>query len=334
MNQFGRIFRITIFGASHDVVVGVTIAGCPAGIALSETDFTADLQRRQSGAEGTTTRREQDIPSIVSGVFNGYTTGAPITVLFQNKEVRSADYESITAVPRPGHADFTARKKYNGFNDYRGGGQFSGRMTVALVAAGVVAKKITDTIDIRAYVKTINGETNGEAQIQQAMAENDSVGGIVECVASGVPVALGEPFFDSVESCISHLAFSVPGVKGIEFGEGFRVATMKGSELNDAFVDETGKTATNHSGGIAGGLTNGNDLVFRVAMRPAASIGKPQQTFDFAKKEMTTLSIQGRHDTAIVLRTPVIFEAVTAIVLADFYLQAGRGKKGIKDMRR
>ncbi|MDR1552358.1 MAG: chorismate synthase [Prevotellaceae bacterium] len=320
MNSFGRIFKINIFGESHGTLVGVCIDGCRHGIELGENDFLSDIQRRKSGERGTSLRIESDMPQIASGVFNGFTTGSPITVLFKNNNMKSEDYLQYKTHPRPSHADFVAMQKFDGFNDYRGSGHFSGRLTLPLVAAGVVAKKNIPDININAKIIEIGGKTNITAAIEQAIADGDSVGGIIECVAKNIPVGLGEPFFDSVESQIAHLAFSIPAVKGIEFGAGFSAANMRGSEHNDVIIDEHGKTATNNSGGIVGGITNGNDLKFRIAVKPTASIAKNQQTFDFENKKMSDLKIHGRHDNCIALRIPVIIEAITAIVLADFIL--------------
>jgi len=319
MNSFGRLFRISVFGESHGAKVGVVIDGCPSGIAVNKDDFKKDLSRRKSGAKGTTPRIEPDEPEVVSGIFNGYTTGSPITILFSNNNTRSSDY-NFSDVPRPGHADFVAKEKYKGFNDSRGGGHFSGRITVGLVAAGVIAKKILNEIKIKALLTEAGGTRNIDKAIEEAIEQGDSIGGVVECSVSGLPVGLGEPFFDSVESLISHAVFAIPAIKGIEFGSGFQAAKMKGSEHNDAFTNETGKTVTNHAGGINGGITNGNELVFRVAVKPTSSISKPQETFDFANNKSTTLEIKGRHDTCIALRVPAVVEAVAAIVLADLLL--------------
>ncbi|HOG19468.1 MAG TPA: chorismate synthase [Salinivirgaceae bacterium] len=317
MNTFGQLFRISIFGESHGDVVGVTIDGVKPGMSLTLKDFEADILRRKSGAKGTTPRIEDDKPQIISGLFNGFTTGAPLTIVFENKNVQSVDYEYIRDTPRPGHADFVALKKFQGFNDYRGGGHFSGRLTLALVAAGVVAKKQIGDINIEAKLLSVGGSTDIETMIEQAIAENDSIGGVVECNATNIPIGLGEPFFNSVESVISHLAFSIPAVKGIEFGAGFAAATMKGSQHNDPLIDISGKTETNHSGGITGGITNGNDLIFRVAVKPTPSIGKEQLTINMKTGKSESLKISGRHDACIALRMPVIIEAITAIVLAD-----------------
>ncbi|MBQ9192386.1 MAG: chorismate synthase [Bacteroidales bacterium] len=338
MNTFGRIFRVSLFGESHGEEIGVTLDGVEPGIALCEKDFEADIARRRSGAKGTTPRIEADVPRILSGVYDGYTTGAPLTIVFRNTNTRSGDYAKLKDVPRPGHADFTANVKYGGFQDPRGGGHFSGRLTLPIVAAGVVAKKILG--------ETVAEETHGhvqfrcearlteiggiadrvrwEAALAQAQQEGDSLGGIVECVVDGLPAGLGEPFWDSVESCLSHALFAIPGVRGVEFGDGFAAARMKGSEHNDCFTpsgidghEGLVTPVTNHAGGVNGGITNGNPLVFRVAFKPTSSIAKAQRTYDFAAQEMTDLRVPGRHDTCFALRTPVIVEAMAAIVLAD-----------------
>jgi chorismate synthase len=320
MNTFGRIFRVHIFGESHGDCVGVTIDGCPAGISLSVEDFTADIERRKPGAKGTTPRIEDDIPQIKTGLFNGKTTGAPLTILFENQNTRSADYEKQRAVPRPGHADFVASAKFGGYEDYRGSGHFSGRLTVCLVAAGVVAKKMCKDIQIHAAILEIGGETDLEKGLQKAINAKDSIGGIVECTVSGLPVGLGEPFFDSAESLLSHAVFAIPAVRGIEFGKGFSAAKMFGSDHNDAIEDPSGKTFTNHSGGIVGGITNGNELVFRIAIKPTSSTPQQQQTLNTETGTVENFSVKGRHDLCIALRVPVVLEAVTAFTLADMLL--------------
>ena len=483
MNSFGRIFRVSIFGESHGESVGIVVDGCPAGLPLTIEDFLPDLERRKGGTQkGTTPRQEEDLPIFKSGIFNDKTTGAPITILFENKNVRSGDYEKQRDVPRPGHADFVAHKKFAGFEDYRGSGHFSGRLTVALVAAGVIAKKalslaqtspqtplqrrgaskdtdlpgyITSTPDqwktaagyakenrqnptraeeflweelrnrkienvkfrrqhaIEGYIadficiekklvvevdggyhnkdeqkkmdefrtKTlkkngyslirftnedvlqkmdwvleeigkalqsefnspsplerepegevvnkvrvassileIGGEKDLEKGLQKAIDQKDSIGGIIECRVNGLPIGLGEPFFDSAESLISHIVFAIPAVRAIEFGTGFAAAKMFGSEHNDAIEDMDGKTRTNHAGGIVGGLTNGNELVFRIAIKPTSSTPKEQNTLNWQTGKVENASVKGRHDLCIALRVPVILEAVTAIVLADLMM--------------
>ncbi len=320
MNTFGRIFKISIFGESHGKSVGVTIDGCPPGIEITEDDFLADLARRRSGAKGTTPRKEKDLPEIISGVFNNKATGAPITIIFKNENVRSKDYSQLKNLPRPGHADFVAFKKYEGFNDYRGGGHFSGRLTLALVAAGVVAKKIINPINISSKLIEAGGSENIESAIDLALKKHESIGGIVDCTAKNIPLGLGEPFFDSVESIISHLVFSIPAIKGIEFGAGFSAAQMFGSEHNDEIMDESGKTKTNYAGGINGGITNGNNIYFKVAVKPTSSISLAQATVNLQTGKPEILETKGRHDACIALRVPVVLESVTAIALADLML--------------
>jgi chorismate synthase len=301
--------------------VGITIDGCPAGLSLQVADFVQDMERRKGGQQkGTTPRQEDDIPIIKSGLFNGVTTGAPIMMLFENNNTRSGDYEKQRAVPRPGHADFTAHHKFGGFEDYRGGGHFSGRLTAALVGAGVVAKRVLKDIEVKAHIVSIGGETDLEKGLQNAINAKDSVGGIVECVVKGLPIGLGEHFFNSVESLISHAVFAIPAIRGIEFGTGFAAASMFGVDHNDAIVDATGKTKTNHAGGVVGGYTNGNDLVFRIAVKPTSSTPKEQTTLNWETNEQEIFSVKGRHDLCIALRVPVVLEAVTAIVLADLML--------------
>lgn len=331
MNGFGRIFRVNVFGESHGASVGVNIDGVPAGIPLTQEDFLPDLERRKGGSRGTTPRKEEDLPYIKSGVFNDRTTGAPVTILFENTNTRSADYEKLREFPRPGHADFVATQKFGGFEDYRGGGHFSGRLTLNLVAAGVIAKKIVGPgVTINATLKEVGGYANPEEGLEAAIAAKDSVGGIVECVVEGLPIGLGEPFFDSVESCLAHAAFSIPAIKGVEFGSGFAAARMKGLEHNDPIIDASGKTATNNAGGVVGGITNGNPLVYRVAVKPTSSTPKEQQTLNIKSGEVETFSVKGRHDLCIALRVPVVLEAVTAMVLADLMLLEQRVNRIVK----
>ncbi len=320
MNSFGKLFRISIFGESHGESVGVVIDGSPAGIPLKHADFNTDFSRRKSGAKGTTPRREPDIPRIMSGVFNERTTGAPIMIMFENANTRSRDYTRLQDVPRPGHADFTAHRKFGGYQDYRGGGHFSGRLTLGLVAAGVIAKKIIDPVEVTGKILEVGGSTDIQASIDRAIEEQDSIGGIVECRISKVPVALGEPFFDSIEAVISHMIFSIPAIKGIEFGSGFQAARMKGSVHNDNILTMDGTTETNYAGGINGGITNGNEIIFRVAVKPTSSTHQVQRTLNIKTGNLEELSIEGRHDTCIALRVPVVVEAAAAIVMADFML--------------
>lgn len=337
MNSFGRIFRVTIFGESHGEMVGIVIDGCPAGMPLTAEDFLPDLERRKGGTrKGTTPRQEEDLPIFKSGLFNNITTGAPVTILFENKNIRSGDYEKQRVIPRPSHADFVAHKKFAGFEDYRGSGHFSGRLTVALVAAGVIGKKILRTstlapfqksverkdydIKISSSILEIGGESDLEKGLQKAIDAKDSIGGIIECRVNGLPVGLGEPFFDSAESLLSHIVFAIPAVRAIEFGTGFAAAKMFGSVHNDPIENMEGKTKTNHAGGVVGGLTNGNELVFRIAVKPTSSTPREQNTLNWETGKVETASVKGRHDLCIALRVPVILEAVTAIVLADLML--------------
>ena len=323
-NSFGSKFKISIWGASHTPEIGIRIEGVPQGIALSEADFEADLSRRRASAKGTTARHEADIPMLRAGIADGVTTGEPIEIVFQNGDTRSSDYSQFESHNRPSHIDFTARAKYGSEVDLRGSGQFSGRMTVLLVAAGVIAKKILQNIEYDTSIIEIGGSRN-EAEfaniVAAAMADGDSVGGVVECRAKGVEVGLGEPFFDSAESIIAHLLFSVPAVKGVEFGSGFEGVKFRGSERNDCFVDGQGHTATNNEGGINGGITNGNDLVVRAAIKPTPSISREQMTYNKVLGEVAPLRIKGRHDACIVLRAAVVIESVVAIALAELKLQ-------------
>jgi len=307
--------------------VGVIVDGCPAGLPLTVEDFLPDLERRKGGIQkGTTPRKEDDLPIFKSGIFNNKTTGAPINILFENKNTRSGDYEKQRAVPRPGHADFVAHEKFGGNEDYRGGGHFSGRLTVALVAAGVIAKKIllisnhNHPVELKSSILEVGGETDIDKGLQKAIDAKDSVGGIVECRVRNLPTGLGEPFFDSVESVLSHAVFAIPAVRAIEFGTGFAAAKMFGSEHNDAIENINGKTKTNHAGGVVGGITNGNEFVFRIAIKPTSSTPKEQQTLNWDTKEMEPFSVKGRHDLCIALRVPVVLEAVTAMVLADLMM--------------
>lgn len=334
MNSFGRKFRVSIFGESHGELIGVVLDGVPAGLELSEQDFEQDILRRKSGAKGTTPRLEEDNPQIVSGMFEGHTTGAPLAIVFKNNNTHSSDYEQFAAMPRPGHADLTAAIKWDDCQDPRGSGHFSGRLTLPIVAAGVVAKKVladatilddAPVNEINARIVEMGGvdfstslEMTGEAQkiLEQAIKDGDSIGAVVECVVPDIDLGYGEPFWDSVESVISHAIFSIPGVRGIEFGDGFKAAAMRGSEHNDP-IGPDGRPLKNGAGGVNGGITNGAPIVFRVAFKPTSSISRPQQTFNFQTGEMDTLAVKGRHDVCFALRTPVIVEAMTAIALAD-----------------
>ena len=320
MNHIGRLFQVNIFGESHGSSVGVLIDGVKPGIKLSEDDFVLDLSRRKSGGLGTTPRIEEDKVLIESGVFNGYTTGGSILLRFLNNNTKSKDYSNLINQPRPSHADFVAGVKYNGYQDYRGGGSFSGRLTLGLVAAGVVAKKMLEGVSFNTSITNLGGETNTDKfnEILKTTVDNhDSVGGIVKVTVDGVEVGLGEPYFDSLESTISHLLFSVGGVKGVSFGKGFDAVNMRGSEFNDCITDKDGHTATNNNGGINGGISNGNQIIVNTFVKPTPSIGLPQETYSFKEEKVTELVINGRHDAAIILRAQVVIEACIAIALAD-----------------
>lgn len=374
MNTFGRKFKVSIFGESHGELIGVVLDGVPAGLELAEEDFVKDILRRKSGAKGTTPRIEADKPKIVSGVYEEHTTGAPLTIVFENTNTKSKDYSLFADMPRPGHADLTAALKWDDCQDPRGGGHFSGRLTLPVVAAGVVAKKILEDATILddtpvnavdARIVELGGvslpENSGgtlanyghdaagdsytaasgtdertdlkndktvlpaewQQAIDQAIREGDSLGAVVECVVPSIDPGYGEPFWDSVESQIAHAVFAIPGVRGIEFGDGFGAAAMKGSEHNDP-IGSDGRPTSNGAGGVNGGITNGAPLTFRVAFKPTSSIRKPQQTFNFAKGETDTLEVPGRHDVCFALRAPVVVEAMTAIVLADLVLLSDR----------
>ena len=325
MNSFGRNFRVEIFGESHGASIGIVVDGCPPGISIGAEDFEADLARRRSGAAGTTLRRETDSPRILSGIYNGKSTGSPICCIFENSDTRSQDYEAFQSIPRPGHADLVSSLKYGGFADPRGSGHFSGRVTVGLVAAGSIAKKILDPAVFATRLISVGSRKDIEACVAEASKAGDSVGALLEVRVSGLIRGLGEPFFDACESLIAHLVFAVPGVRGVEFGDGFFAACMKGSEHNDPIVDAKGGTKRNGAGGVNGGISNGNDLVFRAAIKPTSSISLPQETFNFATGTMGSLVIEGRHDACIGLRSAVVIEAAAAIALADLKLTAANG---------
>ncbi|MDE5623902.1 MAG: chorismate synthase [Alistipes sp.] len=322
MNRFGTQFRLTLWGESHGPQIGVTIDGVPAGTALAEADFESDLaRRRSSGTGGATPRREKDEPQIVSGTYRGYTTGTPLTIVFANGDTRPEEYAALAGHDRPSHADRVAWERSGGHNDPRGGGHFSGRLTLALVAAGTVAKKLLPaTVRFATQIVGIGGCTDPDRFdeiLRAAAADGDSVGGTVECRVGGIPAGWGEPFCDTVESLAAHLLFAIPGVKGVEFGSGFAAARMRGSGHNDPILDAAGRTATNHAGGIVGGLTNGNELVVRAAFKPTASIAREQTTYNRTTGRQEPLVIGGRHDTCIALRGAAAVEAAVAITLAD-----------------
>lgn len=321
MNSFGKLFRVELFGESHGTAIGVVIDGVPAGLPLTPQDFAHDLQRRAGGKKGGTPRVEPDSLEFLSGVVNNRTTGSPLSVIVRNTNTRSSDYSSTAHIPRPGHADYVSCLKHGGFADLRGGGHHSGRVTLALVIAGVIAKKIINPASISAEIIEVGGSTEWENILDSALASGDSLGGVVECRVIGLEAGLGEPFFDSVESVISHIVFAIPGIRGIEFGDGFAAASMWGSQHNDPIVSATGATARNGSGGVNGGISNGNQLVLRVAVKPTSSIWAPQESFNFSTGKVETISIEGRHDTCFALRVPVVLECAVACALADLKAQ-------------
>jgi chorismate synthase len=320
MNSSGRVFRVSLFGESHGPALGALVDGCPPGLPLDEAAFAADLGRRKAGAPGTTARVEEDRIEILSGLYDGHTTGTPILLLFRNTDTRSSDYAAFAAIPRPGHADLTGRIRYRGFADPRGSGHFSGRITLGLVAAGVIAKRLLPGVAFTTTLLEAGGRRDVEAACAEAQAAGDSIGGLLELEARGLPAGLGEPFFDAVESVVSHDLFAVPGVRGVEFGDGFRAASMRGSGHNDPIISVDGRTSRNGAGGVNGGITNGNSLVVRVAVKPASSIALPQRSLDFGTGREGLLEAKGRHDACIALRAAVALEAAMAIALADLTL--------------
>ncbi len=323
-NSFGNTLRLTIFGTSHAPKLGIEIEGVPRGIHLPAELFASDLDRRRPTLKGETSRHEEDVPLIEGLDDQSMTTGQRLTITFHNRDRRSADYSHLERQPRPSHADRVQRLKYGAEYNLCGGGMASGRMTVALVAAGVVAKQIVPTAQYATRLIEVGGISDPahfEEVIATAQREGDSIGGVVECCVKGVTPLLGEPFFDSAESIIAHLLFSIPGVKGVEFGDGFSGTAKRGSERNDIIIDAEGTTQTNNEGGINGGITNGNDLVVRVAIKPTPSIAREQITFDFERGHLSPLRIGGRHDACIARRAAVVVEAVVAIALAELKLR-------------
>ncbi len=330
-STFGKNIKISVWGQSHSEAIGVTVDGLPAGLEINEAELLEFMARRAPGQGAhTTARKEADAPVILSGAVNGITCGAPLSAMIKNGDTRSKDYSNIVDSPRPGHADFTANVKYGGHQDVRGGGHFSGRLTAPLcIAGGICLQQLKKLgITVKAEIKSIGGITGSYEEllkvIDEARADGDSVGGIIECRAEGVPVGLGEPMFDGLENRISQMMFGIPAVKGIEFGAGFAAAEMKGSENNDEFfVDEDGniKTATNNHGGILGGISSGMPIEFRVAFKPTPSISKPQQSVSLSKHQNAELQINGRHDPCIVPRALPCVEAALAIVLFDEILE-------------
>lgn len=350
---WGENIKYSIFGESHGEAIGIVIDGLPSGVDIDLHLIRKEMKRRAPGInEFSTTRKELDQFEILSGYFNGYTTGAPLSMIIYNKNQRSSDYERDKVFIRPSHVDYTAYLKYNGFNDYRGGGHFSGRLTAPLVFAGAIAKQIIEKkgIKVGSHIYSIGNildkpfeeldlneqiidklsntqfpvidrlkSENMKNLILNVKEDGDSIGGIVECVILNLPPGLGSPFFDSLESKLAHILFSIPAVKGVEFGAGFKISYMKGSEANDEFYieDDKIKTVTNNNGGILGGISNGMPIIFRVAFKPTPSIAKTQNTVDINSKKNTTIEIQGRHDPCIVQRAIPVVEAVAAMVALD-----------------
>jgi chorismate synthase len=357
---------VTSFGESHGKYVGVIVDGCPAGLPLSEKDIQAELDRRiPPQPKIVSARIEKDVAAILSGVFNGFTTGAPIAMMVANREADSSGYEAIKDLPRPGHADYTARVKYGGFNDYRGGGRFSGRVTVALIMAGAVAKKLLSLfdVDVLAYAQAIGNVRMSkslsfeeirkhryktavrcpdaacaeamEDAIVKARKEGDSVGGIIEIIALGVPAGVGEPLFDALDAGIAKILLTIPAVKGVEFGAGFKAAELKGSENNDAFQMRGAKVATltNNAGGILGGISSGMPIIARIAVKPTPSIAKKQQTVNLSRMEDAAIEVTGRHDPCVVPKAVPAAEAAVAIVLADHMIRVGFIPKVLKERK-
>jgi chorismate synthase len=322
MNTYGTLFKITLYGESHQSAIGVVIDGMPAGILIDQARIQADLKKRQPGAVGTTPRKEEDAFEITSGVFNGYSTGSPIHLMIRNQNVRSQDYDHLKKQPRPGHADFVAEVKYQGFQDHRGGGRFSGRLTAALVAAGAIAKMIIpfQLSHHLLSVGTLKDLTKMDEYLQEIASQGDSVGGVIQVKATRMMVGIGEPFFNKLDAEIGKMMLSIPAVKGVEIGTGFEGASWLGSQFNDQIIDQEGHTRTNHSGGITGGISNGNDLLVQVMIKPTSSIQKTQETFHFGSESIEPLDVSGRHDVCIARRAGIVLENALAIVLADQYL--------------
>jgi chorismate synthase len=363
-NSIGKEFVVTTFGESHGRVVGVVVDGCPAGLPLSEEDFQQELDRRiPAEPKIVSARVEKDVVKILSGLFNGFTTGAPIALMVENKETNSSDYEVIKDLPRPGHSDYPVRIRYGGFNDYRGGGRFSGRVTVALIMAGTIAKKLLRRYDINvlAYTQSIGkiqtdkkfsaaeirknknaaatrcpdlacAEKMEEA-IVNARKEGESLGGVIECIALNMPTGIGEPLFDTLDADLAKALFGVPAVKGVEFGAGFRAAELTGSKNNDAFLLKNGKimTSTENAGGILGGLSSGMPIMIRVAIKPTPSIAKEQKTVNLSLMEEAAISVKGRHDPCVVPKAVPAIEASVAITLADHLIRSGYIPKVLKE---
>lgn len=355
-NVMGERFRVISFGESHGPCVGVVVDGCPAGLELAREDIQRELNRRRPGVSDLVSQRaERDEVEILSGLFRGRTTGAPICLLIRNEGADDGAYERMRSSPRPGHADFTAHVKYGGFNDYRGGGRFSGRITAGFVAAGAIAKALLRLMGVEIFARAreiagieagdidlegiegppkgedpigcLDPETSGKiaAEISKSRSEGDSVGGVIECIVLNPPIGLGEPVFDTLDGDLAKAFFAIPGVKGVEFGAGFKASRMRGSECNDPFVIKGGRVRTlgNNSGGILGGISNGMPIVCRIAIKPTPSIRKPQRTVDLDRMEEVELVAEGAHDPCIIPRAIPVVEAMAAIVLADHALRAG-----------
>jgi len=351
-NNLGKLFSITSFGESHGRCVGIIIDGCPAGLAITEEDIQREVDKRKPTSPIATSRAEEEKVEILSGIFNGFTTGAPVGLLVWNKDIDSSEYEKTRFLPRPGHADYTAFMKYGGFNDFRGGGRFSGRITASFVMAGAVAKKLLNLVGIEVLAHTvaiasINARSKSVDEIrqvdqnplkcadpeaaeemlkviEQAKKEGDSVGGIIEGTALNVPVGLGEPVFDTLEGELAKALFAIPAVKGVEFGSGFSAADKRGAENNDPFIIKNNKivTATNNAGGILGGISNGMPIVVRVVVKPTSSIAKSQDTVNMNNMEGASLTIKGRHDVCIVPRAVPAVGAMIAVTLCDLAMRA------------
>lgn len=356
-NSIGRMFNVTIFGESHGPSIGVVIDGCPAGLPLDKGLIQKELDRRlPPDVTMTSARREKDEVQVLSGIHNGYTTGAPLSFITWNKDTRSQDYEKLNNIARPGHADFPMRIKYGNFNDLRGGGRASGRLTVPLIITGAIAKELLKQLNVDIFAQTVqvhnvhlsrevpyevikrdafsnsvrcaDPETAEKMRkaILKAREEGDSLGGVVECIAEGIPPGVGEPFFDNLDGDLAKIAFSIPAVKGFEVGLGFKASSVKGSENNDPYTTIDGKivTTTNNAGGILGGLSNGMPIVIRIAFKPPSSIPKEQSTVNLKEMNNTTVQVTGRHDPCIVPKAVPVVEAAVAIVLADHCIRSDK----------
>jgi len=322
MNSYGNLFKITLFGESHQEAIGIVIDGVKPGLKIDWDKVNEDLAKRRPGAVGTTPRVEEDKLHVTSGIFNGHTTGSPIHVMIKNENVQSKDYSHLVKQPRPGHADYVAYVKYQGYNDFRGGGRFSGRLTTPIVVAGSIAKQMLpfEFSHRLIQVGTLTDMSKLDEYLSEVAAKGESVGGIVELTVKGVPVGLGEPMFNKLDGEIGKMMLSIPAVKGVSIGTGFEGVGQFGSWFNDVYMDETGTTKTNHSGGVSGGISNGNDIVVKVFVKPTSSIAKPQTSFNLEEKELKEFQVGGRHDVAIVRRVGIVLENALAIVLADLYL--------------